>query len=67
VNLHADVPKKRKVDFLVNAAGITHYSALFATKPELLEEVAQTNLIGTILGCRSIGRLMMGKKNDGGG
>jgi NAD(P)-dependent dehydrogenase (short-subunit alcohol dehydrogenase family) len=51
----------------VNAAGITHYTALFTTNPALLEDVVHTNLMGTMLGCRNVGRLMMGKKSTGGG
>jgi NAD(P)-dependent dehydrogenase (short-subunit alcohol dehydrogenase family) len=51
----------------VNAAGITHYTALFKTQPDVLEEVARTNLMGTMLSCRNIGRLMLGKRNTGGG
>ncbi|KAH8601230.1 hypothetical protein B0O99DRAFT_648632 [Bisporella sp. PMI_857] len=58
--------KRREVDVLVNAAGITHYSPLFVTSPELLEEVVKTNLTGTMYGCRFMGRAMMGRKGDGG-
>jgi NAD(P)-dependent dehydrogenase (short-subunit alcohol dehydrogenase family) len=51
----------------VNAAGITHYTALFTTQPDLLEEVVHTNLMGTMLSCKIVGRLMMGKKSTDGG
>jgi NAD(P)-dependent dehydrogenase (short-subunit alcohol dehydrogenase family) len=50
----------------VNAAGITHYTALFKTLPDILERVVHTNLMGTMMGCRSIGRRMMGKQAGGG-
>ncbi|KAI1001788.1 hypothetical protein K3495_g6418 [Podosphaera aphanis] len=50
---------KERVDVLVNAAGITHYSPLFVTNTILLQKVIQTNLIGTILGCRTVGKSML--------
>ena len=49
----------------MNAAGVTHYSPFFATSEESLEKVMQTNLIGTMLGCKAIGRAMMGNSNGG--
>jgi short-subunit dehydrogenase len=54
--------KQKRVDVLVNAAGITHYSPLFVTSPSLLEEVVRTNLMGTMIACRTIGKNMMAIK-----
>ena len=54
--------KRTKVDLLVNAAGLTHYSPLFVTTPAVLEEVVRVNLMGTMLACRFLGRGMMGKE-----
>ena len=56
---------EKPIDILVNAAGITHYSPLFVTTEELLEKIVSTNLMGTVLGCKVIGRTMMG--NGAGG
>ena len=50
---------------MVNAAGVTHYSPFFATSEESLERVVQTNLMGTMLGCKAIGRVMMRNSNGG--
>lgn len=50
------------VHTLVNAAGITHYSLLATTRAELLEEVVQTNLMGTIWACKSLVKGMMRRK-----
>ncbi|PWW77750.1 NAD(P)-binding protein [Tuber magnatum] len=44
----------KKLDVLVNAAGITHSSLLMATKPQTIEEVIRTNLVGSVLGCRAV-------------
>lgn len=50
------------IDILVNAAGVTQYSPLFVTKPELVEQVLRTNLQGTIWGCQVIGKKMLRRK-----
>jgi short-subunit dehydrogenase len=58
----ADCEKKEnetKADILVNAAGITHSSPFVVTSTSLLEQVVQTNLMGTMYGCRVIGKMMM--------
>lgn len=47
---------------LVNAAGVTHYSLLMATKAELVEEVVQTNLMGAIWACQTVGKGMARSK-----
>ncbi|KAH7409245.1 hypothetical protein BKA64DRAFT_391414 [Cadophora sp. MPI-SDFR-AT-0126] len=57
-----DVRKLKNIDILVNAAGITHYSPLFVTGPTLLDEVLRTNLMGTMMGCRAVGKAMLGGK-----
>ncbi|KAG0642052.1 hypothetical protein HOY80DRAFT_918103 [Tuber brumale] len=49
----------KKLDILVNAAGITHYSLLMATKSETIQEVIRTNLVGSVLGCRAMLRGMV--------
>lgn len=54
--------KKEKVDILVNSAGITHYSPLFVTSTSLLEEVMRTNVMGTMMACRIVGKNMMALK-----
>ncbi|KAF8864757.1 NAD(P)-binding protein [Acephala macrosclerotiorum] len=51
-----------KVDILVNSAGITHYSPLFVTSTSLLEEVMRTNVMGTMMACRIVGKNMMALK-----
>ncbi|KAL2068867.1 hypothetical protein VTL71DRAFT_15205 [Oculimacula yallundae] len=56
------VGKEKNIDILVNAAGITHYSPLFVTSPALLDEVLRTNLMGTMMGCRALGKGMLGRK-----
>ena len=50
------------MDVLVNAAGITHYSPIFVTSPSLLEEVVRTNLMGTMMASRTVGKSMMATK-----
>lgn len=49
----------------MNAAGITHFSPLFATTEELLERIVNTNLMGTMLGCKTVGKGMLGNKDGG--
>jgi short-subunit dehydrogenase len=50
------------VDFLINAAGITHYSLLITSKPEMLEQIVQTNLMGTVWSCQLLVKNMMRRK-----
>ncbi|RDW75091.1 hypothetical protein BP6252_06233 [Coleophoma cylindrospora] len=55
----------QEIDILVNAAGITHYSLLATTKQQLLEEVVQTNLMGTLYGCKvALKGMLRGKRGD---
>jgi len=51
-------------DILVNAAGITHLSLLMREEPETLEQVVQTNLMGTMWACKYAGRAMMRSKTS---
>lgn len=53
---------QKDVDVLVNAAGTTHYSLLTNTKAEQLEQVVQTNLMGTIWSCKYMVKNMMRRK-----
>ncbi|MCJ1391781.1 hypothetical protein MMC18_004646 [Xylographa bjoerkii] len=59
--LRWDMPN---VDILVNAAGVAHSSLLVATSPGMVEEVVQTNLMGTIWGCQIIGKAMMRQRRE---
>ncbi|KFX98160.1 hypothetical protein O988_04492 [Pseudogymnoascus sp. VKM F-3808] len=54
--------EKNHCDVLVNAAGITHYSLLVRTLAARVDEVIDTNLRGTILGCQYMVKDMMRKK-----
>ncbi|KFX85720.1 hypothetical protein V490_09457 [Pseudogymnoascus sp. VKM F-3557] len=54
--------EKSQCDVLVNAAGITHYSLLVRTPAAKVDEVLDTNLRGTILGCQYMAKDMMRKK-----
>ncbi len=47
---------------MVNAAGITHYSLLVTSKPEMLEQIVQTNLMGTIWSCQLLAKKMMRRR-----
>ncbi|KAI9703838.1 MAG: hypothetical protein M1836_007609 [Candelina mexicana] len=53
----------KDVDILVNAAGVSYSSLLIATKPDLVERIVQTNLMGTIWGCQIISKQMMRRRN----
>ena len=55
---------KGKIDILVNAAGLTHYSPFLITSEERMQEVLDTNLMGTVLGCKTVGKGML--KGGGG-
>ncbi|KAI9650569.1 hypothetical protein NHQ30_000587 [Ciborinia camelliae] len=58
---------KPTIDILINAAGLTHASPLITTSPSLIEEVLQTNLMGTIWGCKVIGKDMLRRREGGRG
>ncbi|KAK6599079.1 3-oxoacyl-acyl carrier protein reductase [Botrytis cinerea] len=53
---------KPKIDILINAAGLTHASPLITTSPSLIENILQTNLTGTIWGCKIIGKEMLRRR-----
>lgn len=48
------------VDVLVNAAGITHSSLLRSTEARTIEDVIDTNLMGTIWACKYLTKGMKG-------
>ncbi|KAI5842995.1 hypothetical protein DFP73DRAFT_90771 [Morchella snyderi] len=50
------------LDILVNAAGITHNSLLIAMKYDTIDEVINTNLLGSIYGCRAVLKNMVRRK-----
>ncbi|KAJ8062960.1 hypothetical protein OCU04_008207 [Sclerotinia nivalis] len=58
----ADGHPKPKIDILINAAGLTHSSPLITTSPSLIENILQTNLMGTIWGCKIIGKDMLRRR-----
>ncbi|RDL37332.1 NAD(P)-binding protein [Venustampulla echinocandica] len=53
----------RDIDILVNAAGVTHHSPCVLTSENVIEEVLRTNLLGTMLGCRTVGKGMMANRD----
>lgn len=59
----------KDIDILVNSAGQTHASPLFSTSLSMLQGNVETNLMGTMYACRSVGKSMMinARKEDGGG
>ena len=50
------------MDVLVNAAGLTHYSLLMATAPDMLDEIIQTNLMGAVWACQILSKNMVRRK-----
>lgn len=56
------IVKKKNIDILVNAAGVTHYSLLMATDSRVIEEVVRTNLMGCIYGCKAVLKNMVRRK-----
>ncbi|KAI9844940.1 MAG: hypothetical protein M1838_001972 [Thelocarpon superellum] len=52
----------KDVDVLINAAGVAHYSLLMATKPELVERVVRTNLMGPVWAGQIVGRNMVRRR-----
>jgi NAD(P)-dependent dehydrogenase (short-subunit alcohol dehydrogenase family) len=51
-------------DILINSAGITHSSLLMAMKPSSIEEIIQTNLLGTIYACQFVSKAMIRSKRS---
>ncbi|KAI0181641.1 NAD(P)-binding protein [Hypoxylon sp. FL1284] len=60
--LYSDT-KNQRCDILVNAAGITQNSFLFAAKTTHLDDLVATNLMGTIWGCKHFIPRMMRQKS----
>jgi len=56
--------KDRRVDILINAAGVTHSSLLLRTTETQINEVIQTNLMGTLWASRAIGKKMLRQAAD---
>ena len=55
---------QRRVDILVNAAGVAHSSLLVAMTADTVEQVVETNLMGTIWGCQIIGKAMLRQRRE---
>lgn len=60
--IQKNVCKKKNIDILVNAAGVTHYSLLMATDARVIEDVVRTNLVGCIYGCKAVLKNMIRQK-----
>ncbi|GAB7338710.1 hypothetical protein MBLNU457_5428t1 [Dothideomycetes sp. NU457] len=59
-------PRDRRIDVLINAAGVTHSSLLLRTTETQINEVIQTNLMGTLWASRAIGKKMLRQAADEG-
>lgn len=57
--------EKRTCDVLVNAAGVTHASFLIRTESSVINHIIDTNLTGTILGCKTVLKSFMVPKRKG--
>ena len=55
---------KRALDILVNAAGITHSSLLVATQEDLIQDIIDTNLTGTIWACQAATKAMIRQRRS---
>ena len=51
-------------DVIVNAAGLAQRSPFFTTSVDSIARIVQTNLLGTMWGCRMIGKAMLRKAPD---
>ncbi|KAI9679507.1 MAG: hypothetical protein M1817_005529 [Caeruleum heppii] len=51
-----------QIDILVNAAGLAHSSLFMKTTPALIEDVVQTNLMGTMWACREMVKGMVRRR-----
>ncbi|KAL0470150.1 NAD(P)-binding protein [Neurospora intermedia] len=54
----------KRIDILINCAGITQRSPLMKTPVEEVEELLDTNLRGTVLGCKFVGRAMLRNRSS---
>ncbi|TLD25454.1 hypothetical protein PspLS_05975 [Pyricularia sp. CBS 133598] len=52
----------KQLDILVNAAGVAQNSLLVRTKVTDIDEIINTNLVGTTLGCREASSMMIRQK-----
>lgn len=57
------VAQSKRVDMLINNAGITRDNLLMRMKDEAWEEVLRVNLTGTFLTCRKISRIMASQRS----
>ncbi|CAG8434796.1 11754_t:CDS:2 [Ambispora gerdemannii] len=53
-----------RVDYLINAAGISHDSLLIQVKDSEIDEIISTNLVGAILVSRNVAKIML-RQNKG--
>jgi len=61
--LVSDVRRKHKrIDYLINNAGIASANAALLTPLSAVEKIYGTNVFGTFLFCREVGKLMMRRK-----
>jgi 3-oxoacyl-[acyl-carrier protein] reductase len=61
--LVSDVRRKyKRIDYLINNAGIASANAALLTPLSAVEKIYRTNVFGTFLFCREVGKLMMRKK-----
>ena len=61
--LVSDVRRKyKRIDYLINNAGIASANLALLTPLSVVEKVFRTNVFGTFLFCREVGKIMMRKK-----
>jgi NAD(P)-dependent dehydrogenase (short-subunit alcohol dehydrogenase family) len=51
--------KYKKIDGLINGAGINAPSTFFDVDIEMFKKIVDVNLVGTLIGCQIIGKLMI--------
>ena len=51
--------KYKKIDGLINGAGINAPSTFFDVDIEMFKKIVDVNLVGTLIGCQTIGKLMI--------
>ncbi|RIA82285.1 3-oxoacyl-reductase [Glomus cerebriforme] len=54
-----NISKLQKVDYLINAAGVSHDSLVVKLKEQEVNDIIKTNLLGTIYMCSHISKLMI--------
>ena len=54
--------KHRKIDYLINNAGIASMNHSFLTPLSMVEKIFKTNVFGTFVFCREVGKIMSRKK-----